>query len=318
MKKVLLSLAAILFAAGMNAQSRTNLWEGEQTMDSGWPSVIIEKDALASAKAGDNIVVTISKADNSINTDWAWGPQIFINVTADEWANLVDVQTATPADGTGESEYAFELSQAGLDQINAGTGIAVQGMNVVVVKIELEGAIATTSTAIWEGECAFGNWEEGVGISIEAEKFATANEGDVLEFIYTIDAANPNNWFQFKTIFSGTAGNYPDDCLTSNFSELNEWGCATVASAYEEGTKSYKIVLNADDIAKLKETGLFTNGYYLIVSQVNLIQPAEATGLYKVQVAKAADDAIYNIAGQKVNASYKGLVIKNGKKYFQK
>jgi len=31
-----------------------------------------------------------------------------------------------------------------------------------------------------------------------------------------------------------------------------------------------------------------------------------------------ADDAIYNLAGQKVGASYKGFVIKNGKKYIQK
>ena len=32
----------------------------------------------------------------------------------------------------------------------------------------------------------------------------------------------------------------------------------------------------------------------------------------------AEDGAIYNLAGQKVNASYKGVVIKNGKKYIQK
>ena len=49
-----------------------------------------------------------------------------------------------------------------------------------------------------------------------------------------------------------------------------------------------------------------------------VVKAGSATNIQNVQVAKAADDAIYNIAGQKVNASYKGLVIKNGKKYFQK
>ena len=43
------------------------------------------------------------------------------------------------------------------------------------------------------------------------------------------------------------------------------------------------------------------------------------TAIKSAKVVKAAaNGAIYNIAGQKVNASYKGLVIKNGKKYIQK
>ena len=43
----------------------------------------------------------------------------------------------------------------------------------------------------------------------------------------------------------------------------------------------------------------------------------DATAINKVKVA-AEKDAIYNLAGQKVAASYKGIVIKNGKKYIQK
>ena len=35
-------------------------------------------------------------------------------------------------------------------------------------------------------------------------------------------------------------------------------------------------------------------------------------------VTVAGNSAIYNLAGQKVNASYKGIVIKDGKKYIQK
>ncbi len=43
-----------------------------------------------------------------------------------------------------------------------------------------------------------------------------------------------------------------------------------------------------------------------------------ATAIQGVKKAAKSDDAIYNVAGQKVSASYKGLVIKNGKKYIQK
>lgn len=45
---------------------------------------------------------------------------------------------------------------------------------------------------------------------------------------------------------------------------------------------------------------------------------AGGSAINSVKKAANADGAIYNVAGQKVNASYKGLVIKNGKKYIQK
>lgn len=45
---------------------------------------------------------------------------------------------------------------------------------------------------------------------------------------------------------------------------------------------------------------------------------AGGSAINAVKKAANADGAIYNVAGQKVNASYKGLVIKNGKKYIQK
>ena len=44
----------------------------------------------------------------------------------------------------------------------------------------------------------------------------------------------------------------------------------------------------------------------------------EATAIANVAVKGAAEGAIYNVAGQKVSAAYKGIVIKNGKKYLQK
>lgn len=42
------------------------------------------------------------------------------------------------------------------------------------------------------------------------------------------------------------------------------------------------------------------------------------TGVSAVKAAQKNDASIYNLAGQKVDKSYKGLVIKNGKKFIQK
>lgn len=44
----------------------------------------------------------------------------------------------------------------------------------------------------------------------------------------------------------------------------------------------------------------------------------ETTGITNVNAAESNDSTLYNLAGQKVNAAYKGIVIKNGKKYLVK
>ena len=54
-----------------------------------------------------------------------------------------------------------------------------------------------------------------------------------------------------------------------------------------------------------------------IVKKVQVID-LEATGIKNVKAGKANDGARYNLAGQKVDASYKGIVIMNGKKFIQK
>lgn len=206
-------------------------------------------------------------------------------------------------------EAKFEITDKILEQFKTASSFFVQGMCVVVSKIELESSVATTSTQLWSGECAFGNWTDG--FSVPAEKFANASAGDVLEFVYTTDTETTEKWWQFKTIFAGT-----EDVLTSNKADLNEYGCATVAS----GSTSYKIVLNAEDIARLKETGLFVNGHFNIVTAVNLIQAVKepSTGISNAFVVTPAKDSkTFNLAGQQVGASYKGVVIKNGKKFVQ-
>ena len=52
-------------------------------------------------------------------------------------------------------------------------------------------------------------------------------------------------------------------------------------------------------------------------AKLNFID-GEATGINGINAEAAADGAIYNLAGQKVSAAYKGIVIKNGKKYLMK
>ena len=57
-----------------------------------------------------------------------------------------------------------------------------------------------------------------------------------------------------------------------------------------------------------------------IAAQVGEIVAKKAleAGIEAVKADKKFDGAIYNLAGQKVNANYKGVVIQNGRKFIQK
>ncbi len=55
-----------------------------------------------------------------------------------------------------------------------------------------------------------------------------------------------------------------------------------------------------------------------VLKAVKIIKVGGETAIKSVKKAAKADGAIYNLAGQKVNASYKGIVIKDGKKFIQK
>ena len=56
-----------------------------------------------------------------------------------------------------------------------------------------------------------------------------------------------------------------------------------------------------------------SNGFYFYAITVNADLP-EATGINSVKTVEQTNNVIYNLAGQKVNAQYKGIMIQNGKK----
>ena len=118
------------------------------------------------------------------------------------------------------------------------------------------------SQPIWEGECLFNNWEGG--FVIQPEQFATALEGDKLEFIFTTDTSDPTRgYWLIKSVYNET-----QQTLEGNASEQNQWGCTMIG---KEAT-SYRLRMSAKDVKELKKKGLFVNGYYLKATQVNLLR----------------------------------------------
>lgn len=83
----------------------------------------------------------------------------------------------------------------------------------------------------------------------------------------------------------------------------------------KSGTPAFAQVVSGQDIPAKK-------GYIVLKSasaaKYSICFDDEATGIHTIEAASAANDAMYNLAGQRVDKAYKGIVIVNGKKYLNK
>ena len=104
--------------------------------------------------------------------------------------------------------------------------------------------------------------------------------------VFTLDGTTP------------TALNTFDDFINSRF------------VAEDPAEQSYTLEADADKIYLGRDGNTATN-----VTLIKVVRGGSA-GVSTVK-AEQKDGAVYNLAGQKVGAGYKGLVIKNGRKYMK-
>ncbi|MDE6728095.1 MAG: hypothetical protein K2J80_09195 [Oscillospiraceae bacterium] len=113
------------------------------------------------------------------------------------------------------------------------------------------------STVLWEGNQTI-SWNEGDNVQIAPAKFADIKVGDTLKFTITCDANSQLKIAALTTGWPVLTGPNPDP----------KWGVVNVS-----GT-SYSFVVNADDVAALKEFGMVVSGQNATVTKVELISKA--------------------------------------------
>lgn len=83
----------------------------------------------------------------------------------------------------------------------------------------------------------------------------------------------------------------------------------------KSGTPAFAQVVSGQDIPAKK-------GYIVLsgasAAKYSICFDDEATGIQTIEAASATNAAMYNLAGQRVDKAYKGIVIVNGKKYLNK
>jgi len=92
---------------------------------------------------------------------------------------------------------------------------------------------------------------------------------------------------------------------------LSEVGYTAIAKVTLDKSKTYTVVFDGLDKDGAKGADVALHGVWFKVSQ--------ATGISSALVdAVSGNSATYNLAGQQVSKSYKGIVVKNGKKFINK
>lgn len=159
----------------------------------------------------------------------------------------------------------------------------------------------------WSSDYRFASEEKKTGEEIAAIPMDVWEKMKTTPFFVDLEGENPQirvttGWWDGDATYTGNDITPGNELLTDN----------------GEGKWTLKVDLTATQaLLDLVDDHhlLFTGANY---TPIKIYFAGGETAINSVKKAANADDAIYNVAGQKVNASYKGLVIKNGKKYIQK
>ena len=271
---------------------------------------------------GDSVDVKVTTTKNSCKT---LNPDNDESVTTDR-KNYVNVSGTTYGndDVTAENGNIIEFGLKGAEggsyftfQKYSGTG------NILISSIEITPAAATpaeTETVLWEGTATVTGWADQPQFLSDGGAELTAAGAKAGDKIRIYASAPDTNW-QFELFDGHWHNNY------QRFSEValtNEDGSPRESIIVPLSTQGYVDFAITDAFLTDVTTAAGWGGTFLLngdgnitVTKVTLVQDG-ATGIQNVKVQKVQSNAIFNLAGQRVDANYKGVVIVNGKKVILK
>ena len=177
---------------------------------------------------------------------------------------------------------------------------------------------------------AYTVFEEGeaIGYTYAAIGDAETDLGAVYQ--YTLEGAGEFNYLKDAGLtkvewaeqeYLKSIGKYDthvttNDDGTTGWANIAKGGIGVIKFAVYEGCK---YIVNANG-SKITAGGFYfdTTGDATVVAGDVTILSGTGTAIQAAKVINIDNSTIYNLAGQKVDASYKGIVIKGGKKMIQK
>lgn len=298
MKKFLLSLSALVIAIAASAQTTTTIWEGSEVFDESWGgSIVLSNDKFATVKDGDYLNI---EAEPVAAVAWQWGSQVFLKTTREGWDDISSTVSVS-----AKSIYKVMITDKTIDLAKAGVsstmidelknyGLAIQGVDAKVTKVDLVSAVATSEKELTLVE----------GHTILAEDFDKypADTQVKLSFINISGEsragwgiggfANADNWVPSFNI-AAAAGDEFDIYVTVGdmITAAKKGGAEYVPGQYHGNGITFNIY----------------NDCKLVSAKV--LVPADPTAIKATSSEAATVSAVYTIGGAKVNGLQKGLNI---------
>lgn len=278
---------------------------------------------------------------NLVYSEWlkkeAWGDvyetkqQVIEGITSGVVGIAID-KTSTYANGdvdgnfTGDT-YDKHLRQVCLQDQGVASTITVVGV-WLGTKAEFEEALAGNKPQVnpikeLDPAGATGGWGDKTFDKITQTGTITAKDAAVGWWLGGTDASNYDNFvLELENVAipetldaKGEPNNYLQAYVQYD-------GNVTENAPVTEGNVIVVVPLNAEKKAKVMQLGLQGSAGASFVVKKAYFATADktpSTGISSAVVASKANPKapIYNLAGQKVSKSYKGVVIQNGKKFVQ-
>lgn len=243
--------------------------------------------------------ISIAPEDTEINFLMIEGEEPVILEPVDIVTNTTEmVVNATERDWKAEGEEEAGTGQPWDNQFWIAANRDLKADEVTVIKFQYKATKAATAStqAHKVGDdgkpCTYLNWEAIGNVDfteewLPFEKTFTIPAGDagMRSIVFNLSEFKPANDYYFKDV---------------------QW---YLYDADLEAGKTYENLIKAED----------TSNFWIKVDKgAPIPYGTDPSGITNVTTKKNSSAAIYNIAGQKVDKNFKGLVIKEGKKFMNK
>ena len=308
MKKLFtLVIATLAFTIAGNASTTTDVVTSPElpiTFDESWSSSFeIQETNL---KEGDIFTFTVEPV---AAVSWTYGSQIFFKTNG--WKDMPGTQTINV---TSAGDYKLTLSAETVNEIKANGKMRVQGIDAKVTKVTLTTAEDYEETGTNVEFDQYGN--------ILASAFEGLSDNDKIVFTYTTTGELTNDKGSIVGWGIGSIKSLKGNITVVNIS-ATKVGDNDISILY----KDLKPALE-DEADEYNRQGINWNMW----AQGNSTNTRKSVTIYKVKKGTATEintvstnkktvdpnAPCFNLAGQRVSKSYKGIVVQNGRKFMNK
>lgn len=290
MKKIF-TFIMMMLASVVTFATETTLWEDTYTGE-----IEINSEMIATFKAGDVLRVYVTVPEGGANFK-------IVYKGAPDWSEttIPSINNQWPWVNGDETYKEFTLTD---DDITAFSGKNIyiyKGDNSTITKVTLitEDPEPVGEKTVWEGNEPI-SWNPtevpGTQYEVAASSFTGLAKNDLIKFYTTTTYESPQYVVTYK------AG--------------SSWSWTDLSTTFAENVISYTV--ENDDIAtEIAERGVVMRGQAYNLTKITITKSSPTSISQIERKPKAEVNIIYNLAGQKVENDYKGIIIKNGRKYIK-